>query len=603
MHYFIIITIIVIIVIIQFLSFTDTKRKIGDFFKIFPLKGDGCRLQKEALIAKICTEKESEIAKVEKRNGQEIGVISKEINKIKSADNEKLKSKLNTVEITEYLNIDGNFRPYQVEIARTALIARLSEEIANVNRKYNNQITTIKREMNDAISKVSNEAGISVSHDNSIFKIIVNSINDYLKNNKTVSDFHLMKDIVDRNCDAKEDEISTQIPIPLYMGLVGTMAGILVGVGFLAFGGGLSALLSSDIPQWFKNTFPSSTTEEIIKQAWTTKSSEGVIALMGGVAIAMASSILGIVLTTLSSNKFKTIKSQVENHKHAFLSWIQKELLPTLSDNVVGAIREMTGNLENFNKEFAENTGNLGTALAKVNDSYKLQVQLLESVNKIADKDLTHQNLQLYTALQNSTNEIGILAQYLNNTTQYLANVNLLNEKLDNYENRTQFIENASKFYAKHENWLTENIEMANRSMQDSVEKYDKSVSDTLGRIQENLEIQMRKFADIIQKQQEKLGEKTKEIDKVVDELKNLSAIKDGISKFENATKEQNKKIDRLTESIEKLAQVKSNGGVVQQKMPRMMKIAIIAGCSIISLAGLSYLIMQIANWICELIK
>ena len=34
-----------------------------------------------------------------------------------------------------------------------------------------------------------------------------------------------------------------------------------------------------------------------------------------------------------------------------------------------------------------------------------------------------------------------------------------LNIKLDEYENRTQFIENASKFYAKHENWLTENIE------------------------------------------------------------------------------------------------------------------------------------------------
>ena len=59
-------------------------------------------------------------------------------------------------------------------------------------------------------------------------------MNNYLDNNKSaVSDFHLMKDIVDRNCDAKEEEIQTQIPVPLYLGLIGTMSGILIGVGFL----------------------------------------------------------------------------------------------------------------------------------------------------------------------------------------------------------------------------------------------------------------------------------------------------------------------------------------------------------------------------------
>ena len=53
-----------------------------------------------------------------------------------------------------------------------------------------------------------------------------------------------MKDIIDRNCDSVEEEIQALIPIPIYLGLVGTMLGILVGAGLLVFSGGLHDLLS-----------------------------------------------------------------------------------------------------------------------------------------------------------------------------------------------------------------------------------------------------------------------------------------------------------------------------------------------------------------------
>ena len=37
-----------------------------------------------------------------------------------------------------------------------------------------------------------------------------------------------MKDVVERYCDADEEEITTQQPIPLYLGLMGTMVGIII---------------------------------------------------------------------------------------------------------------------------------------------------------------------------------------------------------------------------------------------------------------------------------------------------------------------------------------------------------------------------------------
>ena len=55
---------------------------------------------------------------------------------------------------------------------------------------------------------------------NKIFQSIVASINKYLsKNAGGVIDFALLKDSVDRHCDSTEEEISTLLPIPLYLGL------------------------------------------------------------------------------------------------------------------------------------------------------------------------------------------------------------------------------------------------------------------------------------------------------------------------------------------------------------------------------------------------
>jgi len=425
---------------------------------------------------------------------------------------------------------------------------------------------------------------IFANHNNLSFTTIVDSINDYLHNNKSVSDFHLMKDIVDRNCDAKEDEISTQIPVPLYMGLVGTMAGILAGVGFLVFSDGLKNLLDSGAGD----------------------AAKGVETLLGGVAIAMISSILGIILTTVGSNRFKTAKSFVESNKHTFLSWIQSRLLPTLSDNVVGAIREMAENLTKFNEIFSENIGNLGEALGKVNESYRLQTQLLDSVKEIIDKDITSQNLQLYNALKNSTKEIGTLAEYLYNTNAYLANVRALNNKLDKNETRTRTIEQMGEFFQaevrqiearksyisqavgktddalqKAFDDLRENAEKQMKEFSLAAGKQQEVFQIAFGKLHENAEKEMEAFYEATDKQQKMLLQKLSETETLVEELRNLTSVKTSISNLEQAARMQNIKFDYLAQSIEKLAQMKVNGPV-KISLPKWVKIAaLVVGGSI----------------------
>ena len=79
-----------------------------------------------------------------------------------------------------------------------------------------------------------------------IFVKIVESINYYLLKNRGATDYAILKDITDRNCDSLEDEIDSTTAVPIYIGLCGTVLGIVFGVAILAFGGGLDQLLSAD---------------------------------------------------------------------------------------------------------------------------------------------------------------------------------------------------------------------------------------------------------------------------------------------------------------------------------------------------------------------
>lgn len=452
-----------------------------------------------------------------------------------------------------------------------------------------------------------NVLGIKSKHDNFILDIIVISLNKYLINNKgAVSDFHLMKDIVDRNCDAKEEEIHSQIPTPLYLGLTGTMLGILIGVGFLVFGGGLNELLNSD----------------------DGSGAEGIETLLGGVALAMTSSIVGILLTTFGSYISRNAKANVEKNKNTFLSWIQAELLPNVSNNTSSALVRMTKNLSSFNKAFAENTKDLKNTLSNVTETYKQQANFLEAINRLNIKDIASTNIDIYDKLKNSTDEIGVFAKYLENSNKYLIAVQDLNHKLDVYEGRTQIIENAGKFFAKNEKWLAENFDIANLEVKKSIELFEKNTSKSLSKLQDSLNGQILNFDQIRQLQQDKLKEaliltietttesftktqktfekaisdqqnafkeKLQETTKLVEELKNLSAIKQGIANFEKAIDRQNYRIDDLVKSIKELSQLKSTGGVIKPDFPIWMKYSLISIGGILVIFFIIFIFLFIA--------
>ena len=438
--------------------------------------------------------------------------------------------------------------------------------------------------------KVFKIVSADLDKNSSEFRKILDSINNYLHKNKgAVSDFMLIKDIVERNCDSKEEEITIQTPIPLYIGLMGTMLGIIIGIGRIAImGGGFSAFI--DNPQ------------------------QAIGELMGGVAIAMLASLTGILLTTISSWKSKTSKNKLEADKNGFYSWIQAELLPVLSGNMANTLQLLQQNLTSFNLSFSFNIGRMENALKEMSGSFADQLKILELLKNLDIKRMTTANVSILQQFEKSTANFQQLATYLSQTSDYLQAVRQLNNKVGEYMEQTSALTNLSTYFQEENNYF----QMRRSEINKAVVQVDDTLKKSFLALQDNAEEGINNLAHFLVEQQSKFSdnlkyveekhqqwlaeqreimfqhidgqdklfkEKINDLDVVIDEIKNLAAIKEcmvGIEQslgsqsdgaIENLLRQNRAMMERQSEQIEHLCSAIKNlssiNGVVMATSPK----------------------------------
>ena len=345
------------------------------------------------------------------------------------------------------------------------------------------------------------------------FGLIVYNINNYLrKNNNAVADYHLMKDIVDRNCEVKEEEIATLLPFPLYAGLVGTMLGIIIGVATLA-----ASLQEADL--------------DLLT----------IRPLLSCVGMAMVASAAGIVITTQCSNKFKEAQKAVAKDKDDFLGWIQAELLPNVGGDLPSALSKMAGNLNEFNKVFSTNVANLRSTLKTVNDSYAAQAEVLDRIKGWKIDRIATANAEIYDKLKNSTEDIGLLVDHLNSLSHSFNMQNQNAERMATLLGSWEYEANDRKqFIGK------------------AVAQTDQFMKDELKKITESADQIANQMSKAFTQQVQKMEEQTEALPKLVKELENLVSVRQLISNMQNATENQTRKLNELTTAINKLAQAKA---------------------------------------------
>ncbi|TSJ36553.1 hypothetical protein FO440_22250 [Mucilaginibacter corticis] len=253
---------------------------------------------------------------------------------------------------------------------------------------------------------------------------ILAAINRYLiHNNMAAADFHLIKDITERNMDAAEEDINQTISIPLYLGLMSTMIGIIIG---------LTKMPNLDVAV-------DPTGKDILLN-------QGITMLIGGVRIAMIASFVGLGLTILSSGwVFKGSRNKVENRKNAFYSFIQTALLPVMNQSIGASLNSLQHNLLRFNDEFAENLQSLSGIFRQNYDALVMQENILREINELDMVKLSRFNLDMFREVERSVKEFEKFNLGMSNLNEFVDSSKMLSERVTDLMKRSENFERIAE--------------------------------------------------------------------------------------------------------------------------------------------------------------
>ena len=178
------------------------------------------------------------------------------------------------------------------------------------------------------------------------FKEILTSSNAYLRKNPATPDIELMQDIASSKDQSTERAIESNISLPLYLGLLCTFTGVIVGL--------------IDIWQ-----------EDI--------SNEAIRSFIGGVLIGMLGSAVGLGLTVRSNFIFKDAKKKRDRGQFDYFAFLRTHLIST-GDGPQG---DLPLSSEIFREDLASFHENFASYQHHTNESLKETLRLFGELKEV----------------------------------------------------------------------------------------------------------------------------------------------------------------------------------------------------------------------------
>lgn len=374
---------------------------------------------------------------------------------------------------------------------------------------------------------------------NKIFHTILFSINNYLiRNRNASSDFNLIKDIVERNTNAVEEDINLSVGIPLYLGLMGTMIGIVIAL--------------FNMPDLNINLGSTQTANTL---------DEGIAMLIGGVKIAMIASFMGLMLTIINSGWiFKGSRSYSEAKKNELYTFIQIELLPIINQGLASTLESLQRNLLRFNDEFSKNLNSLSGVFDSNRNAIKEQKELLDTLDKVKISEITKYNVNVLKQLDLSIEKFEKFNAFLSNTTQYVENSQLIvsksNELLsrtdnfktiaDNLDNKLDQSQQLLTFLSNHFNKLEEHKVFTSNTVAD--------VGHSISEIFKELKIHIQHSSENIKQftieETDALKTALSESKTNLVNLEHLADLKEDVSQIKTFSDTQSEKINTMLKNL-----------------------------------------------------
>jgi len=337
-----------------------------------------------------------------------------------------------------------------------------------------------------------------------INKNIKDDINNYLLNNYGATvNFSIIKDIIDREVDIKDEEISHSIPTPLYLGLAATMIGIIFGLFAMP-------ALNGD------------------------HFSKGIDALINGVKLAMFGSLSGLACTTiLSSIFYKNAKKQLLKEKNIQISYLQAKLLPELLRAEDTGVSGLKASIDKFARDTTGMATILYNTTLKTESNLKIQNEIIQSQKEIIQKienigvtRLTKANLELLDRLEKNVHSFNQFASYLDlmghisaqlqDFASRTANIDSITNHINGSlaENR-KLIEFLSSHFTKIENSgnaAINAVDIADSHFREAIERLTLNTQGALDVLYKSINESSSRFAEAIENLNNEIKTRTESI-------------------------------------------------------------------------------------------
>lgn len=410
----------------------------------------------------------------------------------------------------------------------------------------------------------------------SVFKDTIEDINSYLSNNYSVAtDFISLKDITERHLEVEDEAIQQSLSVPLYLGLMGTILGIIFGLANLFF-------VSNS-----ENNFE-------------------IKGFLVGVAIAMLASLIGLIVTVYNSNyAYKKARIQFDKEKNQFYNFIQIKLLSQEDQKVSADVISIHNSITDFNTNFSRNIQNLEEILLKNYDAVIAQDAILEKLDKVDIYKFAEANAIVFRELKEGTTEfqklnsnVKTLNSSIEGTAELTYAFNALLQETNNFKSLAQKLDQGAQTNIELGEFLRYHfttLEKRGDILDSAVQNYDDMLFKSLVALRkytedsvETIKAVIRKEEDLLAKSFEKysselsylpllndLNEKSDELrtslaDKLETNEATLAAILEELKKAQASNNDENIKIESLKTEIHDT--LESNGGVLLSILEELKK-------------------------------
>jgi hypothetical protein len=230
---------------------------------------------------------------------------------------------------------------------------------------------------------------LTVSRPSPEFGQIITDTNDYLRANKgAAADFNTLRDISEREAALLDQEIEAQISTPLYLGLLGTFLGAILGLIALVnpFGDDTAAAGGAS----FNNA--------------------DVTHFLGGILIAMSGSFIGLLLTLGGNQLLKSARAQRDRYKNGYYNFLQKALLPRLNSDMQASMSNLKAVLDTFNNDFFSKIqadffskiAEFTPLISSITENVSVQKNFLEKLQQIGYTELANATIKVFDRVDES---------------------------------------------------------------------------------------------------------------------------------------------------------------------------------------------------------